>query len=513
MAKKQKETPPPPLPAPRFSLSDNGWLRILVLVQLVLFAVEFSPDFSTNGDDAKYYLLGKSLTSGTGYHDIFDARTPVHKQYPPLFPGFLGIIGIAAPSPLIPKIAVGILSCCTLVLLFYFLRRFTSRNVLLPTALFCAFSATLASHATLLMSEMFYCFAVAAALYLYDRSKLQAGMGLLFWAAAFAMIGPVFVRTIGIAFLAAWAVNAVIDKRYKQAAAGIMVFVVVTVALKFIMPASNAYLTPLIQKNTYDPELGYITVAEALARIGRNGYLYLFSILPETIAGVGLPKTPSIAVGLAATAVIIVGWVRNFSLPGRIISLYILFYSGIIALWQVEWTNIRFFLPILPFVVYLFFLGIETIFIRTSSASGSKRTGHVLAWTCAALFTFGNLIGHLDLINSQKAMPPDWRNFYSCADWVRLNTPKNAVVVNRKPELFYLRSQRKGFVYPFSHDVEKVISGMKSGGATYCVLDNFSWSGTSARYLFPAVMYHPEMFRVVYALRNPDTFVLEFLPK
>jgi len=42
------------------------------------------------------------------------------------------------------------------------------------------------------------------------------------------------------------------------------------------------------------------------------------------------------------------------------------------------------------------------------------------------------------------------------------------------------------------------------------VLDNFSWTNTSPRYLFPAIMSHPELFKVVYSLRNPDTYVLEF---
>ena len=117
------------------------------------------------------------------------------------------------------------------------------------------------------------------------------------------------------------------------------------------------------------------------------------------------------------------------------------------------------------------------------------------------------------LIKKNSQISGDWKNFYSCADWVRLNTPPHAIVANRKPELFYLRSLRKGFVYPFSHDVEKVITGLKQGGARYCIFDDFSWTSTTIRYLYPAIMSHPEMFRVVYSLRSPDTYVLEFVPK
>ncbi len=107
----------------------------------------------------------------------------------------------------------------------------------------------------------------------------------------------------------------------------------------------------------------------------------------------------------------------------------------------------------------------------------------------------------------------DWRNYYSCADWVRIHTPANTVVMSRKPELFYMRARRKGLGYPFTHDVEKVIEAMEKNKVTYVVHDNFAWTRTTSKYLYPAIAAHPERFKIVYALKDPDTFVMEFLPQ
>jgi hypothetical protein len=68
-------------------------------------------------------------------------------------------------------------------------------------------------------------------------------------------------------------------------------------------------------------------------------------------------------------------------------------------------------------------------------------------------------------------------------------------------------------LYQFSHDKEKVIADIKNKHASYILFDGFFWTGTTPKYLYPALVGHPEMYRMVYALRNPDTFVLEVLDK
>jgi hypothetical protein len=515
---KNRKSPSVPAPQPSSSpyVSPAFWLKIFVIFQLLFLAMEFSPDFSTNGDDARYYLLGKSLLSGNGYRDLFDPNNAVHTQYPPLFPALLGIADAFTNAPLLPKIAVGLLSAGILLLLFYCVRtRFPV--LVIPVTLFTAFSSSMASHATLLMSEIPYLFATLAALLLYERSRNKPGWGVLFFAATAVSLCPAFIRSAGLAFSAAWVLCALLDKRYRFAGAHIMLFIGISLLLRVATDWDNPYIDQLFRKNQYDPELGFVTAGEMATRIGQNIRIYLFSIIPQALSGLPLQKNSSLLLALAIMVPAAIGWIRNILLPTRFISIYLLFYALTVCMWQVQWSGIRFIIPVLPFIALLLFLGLDTIFKFALGFSNGKTArparpaiipGLIIA--ASIVLVLFNVTSHLNLIKTGATLTNDWKNFYSCADWIRLNAPADAIVVNRKPELFYLRAQRKGFVYPYSHDVEKVIAELKRRGARYCVLDNFSWTNTSPRYLFPAIMSHPELFNVVYSLRNPDTYVLEF---
>lgn len=504
------------------AFSPGFWLKLFVVVQLMLLAVEFTPEMSTNGDDAKYFLLGRSLANGNGYRDLYDPQNHVHTQYPPLFPALLGTLDLVSHSPLLPKIAVGLLSAGILLLLFGYFSP-SGGTITVPLLLTVALSTSVASHATLLMSEIPYLFATLGALVLYQKLKDCNTTNFLFWLTACAAAAPPFIRTVGIAFLAAWVVTAILDKRYRLALATAALFVAGMVLIRLATEWNSPYVDQLIRKNQYDPELGLITAGEMAGRIGQNVSIYLFSVLPAAILGTGAPPrgAAGVALGLFLALPATVGLAVNFRRPTRILSLYVCCYCVIISLWQTEWAGVRFVVPIVPFVLFFFLSGLAFLLRYAGERQSLKpglagpllrsarfQRGTVVA--AAAALAILNFSGHCSSIGMNAGLSNDWKNFYSCADWVRLNTPATAVVASRKPELFFLRAERKGFVYPFSHDVEKVIAGLKQGGARYCILDNFFWTNTTMRYLFPAIASHPELFRVVYSLRTPDTYVLEF---
>jgi hypothetical protein len=494
-------------------LSSPGfWIKIFVAVQMVLLAAEFSPDISTNGDDAKYLILGKSLVSGSGYHCIYEPTNPIEAQYPPLFPAFLGFFSLFGSELLIPKIAVGIISGCMLLLLFYYLRS-TFWRFALPVTLVTALSSSVASHSTVLLSEVPYLFASLGALMLLELYRRRGGMGVIFWVAAITAIAPAFIRTVGISFVAAWVISNILDKKYKQAAAHLLIFIAATVLLRLTSSWNSPYIDELFRKNTYNPELGFVTIPEMIGRIGANLHMYLFEVLPQAMLGRFPSGNAFLVLSFGLMLLTGIGWIRNFALPTRFLSFYLLFYGGIICMWQTQWTSLRFIVPILPFLIILVLLGLETVsrFVLRIFSKGKEseflKTG--IIWSLAALLAFLNGCGQLRLLNENNALTADWINFYRCADWVRVNTPKDAIVVSRKPEPFYLRAHRRGFVYPFSTNPEEVIDGLNKGEAQYCILDNFFWTGTTMHYLVPAIRKHPEMFRIVYSLTDPETYVLE----
>ena len=528
---KSSKAPPAPQPAaekkPGLLSSPDLWIKIFIALQMILLMAQFSPDISTNGDDAVYYILGKSIATGQGYRNIHVCTAPLNTQFPPVFPVFLAATHLITDKPLTAKVLVMALGCLSALLAYFLVKRWVP-PIALPLLVMTAGSWVLNRHALELLSEMPYVFLTILSLLLLEKSIRAPERKWLFIAAILVSALPINCRSVGIAFSAAIVLECLLSKRYRYALSHLGVVIASIVLFKLLVGTQSAYFIQLLQKNTYDPEAGLVTLPEMITRITGNMGAYLTEILPQSALPSFLEQSrgSGALVGVLLAAVIAAGFVRNLFLPSRIASFYVLFYCGIILMWQPQWTSVRFFSGIIPFAFFLFAVGIGAIgelFSRRqkdSSAKGRKvrawaaplsfsRTG---IWTVSillAVFTLDNVVYQINLSAAPQAKSPDWVNFYSCADWIREHTPTDAVVVSRKPELAYLRCQRKGMIYPYSHDPEKVIAEIRKNHATYVLFDGFFWTGTTQRYLYPALAGHPEMFHLVYALRNPDTYVLE----
>jgi hypothetical protein len=128
-------------------------------------------------------------------------------------------------------------------------------------------------------------------------------------------------------------------------------------------------------------------------------------------------------------------------------------------------------------------------------------------WITTILIVIVNVVFQLSFTRESRQLGPDWNNFYSCADWIRLNAPSDAVVMSRKAELFYVRSQHAGIIYPYSHDVNRIMNVIDSTKVQYIVFDNFFWTRTTREYLYPVLQTFRNRFQMVYALDNPPTAI------
>lgn len=512
-----------PSPGPhKFKISEQLCVKLVIVLQLLFLAIEFYPDLSTNGDDAVYFILGKSLAHGHGYTNLHLRGEPVETQFPIVFPGFLALSGFVSDFPLLPKIAMGLISIF-LLLLIYKLIRLWSEAAALPVLIVMASFNAFAEYSTLLLSEVPFLFATIAAIFLYEKYK-NTNNRLMFIITVIVSILPVHTRTIGIAFCVTFIAICLFEKKYSYTIAHIVLLVVTLGCAQLLSHSTTPYLSQIFLHNSYDPEKGTLGMLEIFHRIFTNISIYLRLTIPQSLTGFDLVSSAGKTIGIFFTLFVIGGWIRNFALRSRIFSIYGLCYFCVLSLWFTIGISIRFLVPFLPFAAYFLILGVDGIaglffrqgnllqryFVPIAVKTSEFRFKPVAIWVTIALLSATNISFRIGHIATQTAQSSDWKNFYSCADWVRLHTPQNAIVVSRKPELFYLRSNRKGLIYPFSHDVEKVVSGISNGGASYVIMDNFFWTSTTSRYLYPAIMANPQRFNIVYSLRNPDTFVLEF---
>jgi len=117
------------------SIPQATWVRVLIVLQLSLLAWEFYPDLSTNGDDARYYLLGQAMREGKGYRQIQLPTLGWKPDTPSLFPLLLTIVSFVSSSIMVAKIFLRCAGRLT-TLLCYFL--FKKSSAAAPCAHACA---------------------------------------------------------------------------------------------------------------------------------------------------------------------------------------------------------------------------------------------------------------------------------------------------------------------------------------------------------------------------------------
>ena len=522
VASTEKSVATAPAEAPA-SLRMTGTVRFILVVQALLLLLRFDPDLCTNGDNARYYLLGRALATGQGYRQIEHPDKPVESQYPPLFPALIAVTGGLAGSPLPAKVLVAVMGLLSTVLLWRILRRHAPDHATVVVALYAG-SSFVADYSTFVMSEMPYLFFSLLALEAWEWCAAgPPGRRALIAACALSVL-PIACRSAGVAFSVAWIACALWSGRRRLAAGHALGLLVVLAAGWALSPGGSSYLSQLVQVNSYRPDAGAAGAGSLLARVGRNVSAYAGPILGESFvpAWYELPGGVRMALTFCLVPLLIAGWVLTLRSPLRLAAVYVALYFGVLCLWQEQWSSTRFVVSVLP-LLQLFL--VQAVARACDAAAGAVRRRHPAtgpgridgrwgragAWSVAALLLAVN-VSATAAASFGKRLPADWRNFYRCADWLRANSPADAVVMSRSPALFYIRSGRRGMLYPFTGDRQAVMAEMARKGVRYVVLDSFEWSGSTFKFLFPAVRTHLERFRLACAYADPATVVLEVVP-
>ncbi len=108
---------------------------------------------------------------------------------------------------------------------------------------------------------------------------------------------------------------------------------------------------------------------------------------------------------------------------------------------------------------------------------------------------------------------PAWKNYYEAGQWLKTNTPPDAVICCRKDYWLYIVADRACMVYPFK-EPEAVIATLEEQGVDYVVVDQLVQEGYSStpKFLIPAIEKYPERFELVREQPGSYTFIFRFLP-
>jgi len=271
-------------------------------------------------------------------------------------------------------------------------------------------------------------------------------------------------------------------------------------------------------KDPYNPALGYATLGDFLSRFGTNLKIYALGVVPGFVFP-PLGDTTSggilVLIGLLASALCLWGLFSQARQKLLLSHVYMVCYLGVALLWPSVWSDFRFLLPVLPLILGVFLSG-------TFSLSGilwklkPKAIGTLLvafSALTALWIVFAGIPGQVTNTMAYlrgddfAGYPEAYVTFFQAADWVKANTEPNAVVITRKPTLFYLRAERQSFIYPFSPVPESLASAIEKNRANYILVDQVS--GTTQRYLIPALRPGiPDRYELVYQTPEPATYVL-----
>jgi hypothetical protein len=190
------------------------------------------------------------------------------------------------------------------------------------------------------------------------------------------------------------------------------------------------------------------------------------------------------------------------------LEIYAALFLGVFILWPEMWSGMRFLIPMIPLLIYYFLSGLRA-FMRILGARLSLRAGQLLVAVVVVVLLFSSASGIARASGRLYRYPAQWENYFAAATWCRQNTDAGSIFVARKPSLFYLQARRKVLNYPYTSEAARMMSFLAENGVDYVLVDGFTWTGTTRRYLIPAIEAHRERFQPVYRLENPDTWMLK----
>jgi len=421
--------------------------------------------------------------------------------------GAFGGVGIA-------KLAMLVLTTMGVWVTAYLGKQWIGEGPGLLAAAVMAANPTLLEYGHYILSEAPFLLLILLALWASGRDD---GKG-----AALAMaaaVGAFATRTAGMTILVALPLAWLVAGRLRRAAWSATV-AVGTLALwglyqRWAAAEDPGYLAQLVLVDPYSPDAGSVGGVGLVVRAATNLWTYVSRVIPQMVLGArGGTGTVLTAFGLGFAALALAGWAvrARRSVPG-VPEVFVVLYVGLIAVWPSVWTDRRFLLPLLPLLLLL------TLGFLADLKGPTRRWASIavllVIGLSSAAWVFARAPMRMECVASYRAGapcdPPANASLYEAARWARENTPEGSIIANRKPRLFYWYSHRQGDVYAFSADPGAVIADLERMGADYVVVDQIS--GTTLRYLVPAIREHAARFEPVYQGGTPPTTIFRMLPR
>lgn len=496
-----------------------AYLVIITVLFVPVYNHIFDKKVALLGDNAAYYIFAKGLTNGDGYVNTHIYGKPKAVQYPPGYPAFMAIVmKTFGDSVLTMKKANGFLLWASLIILFFFFKNI-SKNIHLSfvITILLIFNMHLLQYSTWMMSEIPFLFISTLALLLLTitNTEKKPWQSIAFIMSIITASGAYYVRGQGLAVFAGIVLFLLIEKKWLHA--------IISTAMYFLLLipwqmrnsglGESPYTAALRLKNYYNPAEGDMQLGDWFTRFFNNMERYFSHEIPSSIFGYSADYQGSghLTGGIIISAIVIFALFKltkyRWAVGG-----YVLATLGILFLWPEIWYGIRFILALVPILLFLFAYGILEIIAWIGSKIKVKNLDFItekIPWGFLILVFV--LFGKLELLHKEadKKVDPLFRNYYAMAQWTKNNLSDTAVIICRKPDLFYLESGHYVDGFTKVDDMKEFLVSLDKKKATHIVVYG---DGITQRFFIPVYEKNPEKFMVVQQFKNPDVWLLSYNP-
>lgn len=484
------------------------WGAVVVALQLGFMVSVFNPAAHSGGDTAGYVTLAHSLLTQGTYSDLWQPGQPPHTKYPPVFPALLAIaITLGAQSWAALKVVPALFTTLSILLVYVWVRERRGPAFGAAVALLTAASNAVLWSSHWELSEPPFMALTFLSLWAYERASGPPGTGppvasdpstswLALGAAAAGL--AYFTRQAGLPLVVAAAAWLLLHRRLR-AAAGLVAGVGGPALLWSKRGGQGAqYVSEFWMIDPYQPELGRVGLGELVSRVLENAISYVTLHVPTGLTGLRGPVAALI--GLALFGLAVWGWARRLRPRPGVTELFVPMYLGLILLWPQVWSGDRFALPLLPLL--LFYAGEVVLHVTASMAVPMRRLALGLAIALVALPTLGSWRREMRVASACTAVVraegafacwgPRTGEFVQAAVWSGSHLPEGAIVLSRKPRIFYVESGLASATFPFTTDGARFLAFADSVGARYVVMDYLDNAATV--YVAGTLVFHGGAF-------------------
>lgn len=499
------------------------WI-ILSLIFLIIALSDISAEFQElGGDSAQYIILAESLAQKKGLRLTNFPGEP-YSTFPPLFSLILApIIYFLGRNYWTMHFLIICLAYLTLIIFYKLFERESTKEIAFPVIIFLAVSRLFWSYSQKILTEIPFLFLSGFCFFILAKYKnRQSYLNKEAFLTTIALLLTYFCRYIGALVFCVSLCYIFLEKPHnaeKNIRRKKLWWLSITFLPLFLYWNSrnaaihNPYVPSAGQFflwiDGYRRNLGQINQNPILLIFrfvkGINFYLYSIgeAIFPYFMHKFQAPVFRDLfsLIAISLTLLGLQGKIRE----GRYaFGLYFLSYIIIISLWP-YYEDGRYILPILPFVFFYFFLGVDKIAGFLTKKAFSQYTSFFII----ILFAFNLSAFAQNIRSAHNVIPEVYNNFIALHSWMKKNLPEDEAIseeiaFSRKPTFTYFFTGKKSIVYPFDPNPDTIWQMALKEKVKYILVDEFSRE--TLLYMWPFLNKYRDKLKLVYRQGNSAIF-------